>query len=170
MLQRGAAMKNTCWPILFATAFLPLVAGAQEPASGSIEINGNAHPQEVEKLERIWLFPEDYEGKTVTLRAFLFKPENFEYFPEHDGYLFCFEPAIFGRHLNVNPYIGNPTFLSREKLNFLCTKADGQLVRQLFKESSRSLPVMADVTLGVKKRNGFYFGVVTAFTPRRARE
>jgi hypothetical protein len=124
----------------------------------------------VEKLERIWLFPEDYEGKTVTLRAFLFKPENFEYFPEHDGYLFCFEPAIFGRHLNVNPYIGNPTFLSREKLNFLCTKADGQLVRRLFKESTRSLPIMADVTLDVKKRNGLYFGVVSAFRQRGARE
>ena len=163
-------MKNSCWPILFATIVLPLVATAQEPAKETIEINGNAHPLEVAKLERIWLFPEDYEGKTVTLRAFLFKPENFEYFPEHDGYLFCFEPAIFGRHLNVNPYIGNPTFLSREKLNFLCTKADGQLVRRLFKESSRSLPVMADVTLEVKKRNGFYFGVVSAFTPRGARE
>jgi hypothetical protein len=157
-------MNNKYWAILLVTIVLPPAAGAQEPAKDSIEINGNWHPSEVSRLERIWLYPEDYEGKIITLTAFLFKPENFEYFPEHDGYLFCCEPAIFGRHLNVNPYIGNATFLSREKLNFFCTKSDGQLVRQRFKESSRNLPVLADIVLEVKKRNGVYFGVVTSFT------
>lgn len=163
-------MKSKRWLILLATIFLPPAIGAQEPAKDVIEINGNWHPAEVTKLERIWLYPEDYEGRTVALRGFLFRPEDFEYFPEHDGYLFCCEPAVFGRNLNVNAYIGNATFLSREKLNFLCNKSDGQLVRRLFKESSHDRPVSADIVLEVIKRNGIYFGKVTSFTHKSARK
>jgi hypothetical protein len=162
-------MKNKYWPILVVTILSPPAIGAQEPAKDAIEINGNWHPSEVSKLERIWLYPEDYEGKTVTLRSFLFRPADFEYFPEHDGYLFCCEPAVFGRNLNVNASIGNATFLSREKLNFFCTKADGQRVRKLFKESAGDLPVSADFVLEIQKRNGIYFGVVTTFSYKGAR-
>ncbi len=161
-------MRNKYWAILLATILLPQISGAQDAAKDAIEINGNWHPAEVTKLERVWLYPEDYEGKTITLRGFLFKAENFEYFPEHEGYLFCCEPAVFGRNLNVHAMIGNPTFVSREKLNFFCTKADGQLVRKLFKESARDLPVSGDFVLQVQKRNGIYFGVVSSFTHRGA--
>lgn len=162
-------MNNKCWAILFAMTSLLPFAGAQEPAKDMIEINGNWHPAEVAKLERIWLYPEDYEGKTIALKGFLFKAEDFEYFPEHEGYLFCCEPAVFGRNLNVHAYIGNATFVSREKLNFFCTKADGQLVRKLFKESARELPVSADFVLQIQKRNGIYFGVVSSFVHKGAK-
>jgi len=163
-------MRNKFASTLLALILLASAVSAQERAGEIIEINGNWHPSEVSKLEKIWLYPEDYEGKSVRLKGFLFKPEDFEYFPEHDGYLFCCEPAVFGRNLNVHAYIGNATFLSREKLNFFCTKADGQLVRKLFKERASDLPVSADFVLQVQKRNGAYFGVVTNFTYKGARE
>jgi hypothetical protein len=164
--SKSATMKNNYAAILLAMFLLPQFAAAQDTPKDTIEINGNWHPAEVTKLERIWLYPEDYEGKTVILRGFLFKAENFEYFPEHDGYLFCCEPAVFGRNLSVHALIGNATFVSREKLNFLCTKADGQLVRKLFKESARDLPVSGDFVIEIKKRNDIYFGLVTSFTHR----
>ncbi len=53
-------------------------------------------------------------------------------------------------------------------LNFFCTKADGQLVRKLFKESARDLLVSGDFVLQVQKRNGIYFGVVSSFTHKGA--
>ncbi|MFM2095403.1 MAG: hypothetical protein RIS70_2527 [Planctomycetota bacterium] len=128
-----------------------------------IEVNGNGNAKEAAKLWEIWLNPEEYEGRIIRLRGFIYEPENFEYFPDQNGYLFTLEPLIYGRNNSKHAHVGYSTFLSHEKLNFFCTTADGQRIRRLFKNHSGEHAIAADVELEVRKTNGIYFGMVTSF-------
>ena len=128
-----------------------------------IEVNGNGNAKEATTLSTIWLNPEDYEGRTIRLRGFIFEPENFEYFPDHNGYLFTLEPVIYGRNNSKHAHIGYATFVSYEKLNFFCSTGDGQRIRRLFKHHANEHALAADVELEVRKINNIYFGVVTSF-------
>ena len=151
-------------------ALLLRLATAQEPASQTIEIRGDGRPSEAAKLSAIWLYPEDYEGKTIKLYGFLFEAENFEYFPELNGYLFCCEPVVFGRNNAFHAHVGNATFLSREKLNLFCSTADGQRIRRLFKEHQGEVAMPGEVVLEVKKRDNVYLGIVSSFQPKNLTE
>lgn len=128
-----------------------------------IEVNGNGNAKEAEKLWTIWLNPEEYEGRIVRLRGFVFEPENFEYFPDHNGYLFTLEPLTYGRNNSKHAHVGYATFVSQEKLNFICTTGDGQRIRRLFKYHAKEHALAADVEFEVRKTNNIYFGVVTTF-------
>jgi len=55
--------------------------------------------------------------------------------------------------------------MSREKLNFFCSTAEGQRLRRLFKQHTDEWAVAADVVLEVKKRDGMYFGEIVSFSP-----
>ena len=145
----------------------PLV-WAQEPTGPMLEIRGDGRPAQAEKLFKVWLYPEDYVGTTIKLHGFLFEPQNFEYFPEQNGHLFCCEAVIHKRDSDYHTYVGNATFLSQDKLNFFCTTADGQRIRELFKTRPAYLALAADVVLEVQRRDHLYFGVVTSFKPDSA--
>jgi hypothetical protein len=155
-----------------ALSFLLLssILVGQEPSPGTIEIYGN-RLADAEKLIAIWLYPEDYENKTIRLYGYLFEPQNFEYFSDLNGYLFQCEPVIYGRRA-FHPHVGNATFLSREKLNFFCTTAQGQYVRQLFKEHQGDqhhegeFGLPSEVVLKVEKRNNVYLAVLVSFKHR----
>jgi hypothetical protein len=156
--------------VLLLSLLCVSLSRGQEPAGRAIEIKGDGRPAEAEQLVAIWLYPEDYEGKMIKLHGFLFEPENFEYFPDENGYLFSFEPANLGRDKSVHPHVGNATFLSREKLNFFCSTSDGQRIRRLFKHHQANQVIAADVELKVEKRNYVYLGVVTSFKPTKLAE
>ena len=168
-------MKNyfPCGPLLVSclVAFCPAAGQAQAPAGNAVpnevlEIRGDRKPAEAEKLSAIWLYPEDYLGKRVKLQGFIFEAENFEYFPEQNGYLFSCEPVIYGRNNAFHVHVGNATFLSREKLNFFCSTAEGQRIRQLFKTHPDELAVPANVVLEIRQRDGIYFADLISFAPK----
>jgi hypothetical protein len=162
-------MTKTLW-IFLSWALLLLPAAAQELSGRTIEIKGDGRPAEAARLSAIWLYPEDYEGKSIKLHGFLLEAENFEYFPEQNGYLFSCEPVIYGRNNAFHAHVGNATFLSQEKLNFLCSTADGQWIRRLFKQHPDEWAITVDITLKVEKREGKYFGTVTSFKPKNVTE
>lgn len=168
-------MKNLIVGILILTtaafvAALPLAA-QQPPISDknandqSLEIKGNGNAKDAAQLEKIWLYPEDHLGQRIRLRGFLFEPDHFEYFPDHNGYLFSLEPLIYGRNNSMHAHIGNSHFVSHEKLNFFCTTADGQRIRRLFKSHANEVAIAADVELEVRKVNEIFFGHVLSFKP-----
>jgi hypothetical protein len=163
-------MKCTLWTIFVAACVgMSLAARAQAPADRQsekvLDIRGDRRPSEAEKLNAVWLYPEDYIGQTIRLRGFLFEPENLEYIPDQNGYLFSCEPLIYGRNDAYHAHVGNATFLSQEKLNFFCSTADGRRIRQLFKEHQGEIAMPAEVLLEVRQRNGLYFGDLVSFTP-----
>ena len=143
---------------------------ADSVADRTIEIRGDRRPSEAEKLNAIWLYPEDYVGKTIRLKGFLFEPENFEYFPDQNGYLFSCEPVVYGRNNAFHAHVGNATFLSREKLNFFCSTAEGQRIRQLFKQHLGEIALPIEVVLEIRKRNELYFADLISYTSNRARD
>ena len=146
------------------------VAGGQSATAETIEIRGDRKPSESEKLVSIWLFPEDHNGKRLTLKGFIFEPENFEYFPDLNGYLFSCEPVNLGRNNAFHAHVGDATFLSREKLNFFCSTADGQRIRQLFKQHQGEIAIPASVELVIRRRDGCYFADLITFTPHHESE
>lgn len=163
-------MRGACIGVLFLLLPLTSPSLAQESSASVLEIRGDSGPSEAEKLVAVWLYPEDYEGKTIKLRGFMFEPENFEYFPDENGYLFSIEPVNLGRNDAYHSHVGNATFLSREKLNFFCSTSDGQRIRRLFKQHQGKLAIAADVELKVEKRNYLYLGVLTSFKPTTTAE
>lgn len=139
-------------------------------AAETTEIRGDRKPAESEKLVSIWLYPEDHVGKRLALKGFIFEPEDFEYFPDLNGYLFSCEPVNLGRNNAFHAHIGSATFLSREKLNFFCSTADGQRIRQLFKQHQGEVAIPASVIVEIRNRDGCYFADLISFTPRREME
>jgi hypothetical protein len=151
-----------CFLIATCTIVFTAVSTAQEVAP--IEIYGD-RLADAEKLNSIWLYPEDYEGKTIRLYRFCFEPENFEYFPELNGYLFSCEPVAYGRD-SVHPHVGKSELLSREKLNLFCSTAEGKRIRSMFKERQGEVALPAEVVITIEKRNDVYFGNLVSYKPR----
>jgi hypothetical protein len=160
---------KTLLPVLTLVLCAPPIFG-EEPADRTITIRGDGRPAEAAKISSIWLYPEDYEGITLKLYGFIYEPENFEYFPELNGYIFSCEPVVAGRNNAFHAHIGNANFLSREKLNFFCSTADGQRIRRMFKERPGEVALPAEVVIEVKRRDNVYLGVVKSFEPRNATE
>jgi hypothetical protein len=157
---------KVCFLVPIFAAVLSAVAIAQD--SVPLDIHGD-RLADADKLSSIWLYPEDHEGKTIRLYHFCFEPENFEYFPEVNGYLFSCEPVAYGRD-SVHPHVGKSDFLSREKLNFFCPTAEGQRIRRLFKERQGEVALPAEVVIQIEKRNEIYLGVLVSYKPRSAEQ
>jgi hypothetical protein len=147
-------------------ALLTSLSAAQEAAQSTIDVHGD-QLADAEKMVSIWLYPEDYESKTIRLYHFCFEPENFEFFPDINGYLFSCEPAVYGRN-SIHPHIGRSQFLSREKLNLFCSTSEGQRIRQLFKERQGDVAMPAEVVLRIEKRDYIYYGVLVSYKPQAA--
>jgi hypothetical protein len=157
---------KTSFPALLGLIGLSAVAFAQRPEQ-VVTIRGDREPEESEKLVQIWLYPEDHEGLTIKLQGFIFEPEYFEYFPDINGYLFSCEPVNLARNNAFHAHVGNATFLSREKLNFFCSTADGQRIRQLFKERPGEIAMPAEVVIEITRRDYLWLGVLKSYTPRK---
>ena len=156
--------------LCLSVAFVVQPVFGQDREPKTIEIRGDRVPVEAAQLTTIWLFPEDYVGTRIRLHGFLLEAENVEFFPELNGYLFSCEPTIYGRAKAIHPHVGNASFLSQEKLNFFCSRADGQRLRQLFKKNSTESAIMVDMVLEVKQKDGKYFGTVTLLQPQSVKE
>ncbi|MCU0878582.1 MAG: hypothetical protein MUF06_12425 [Pirellulaceae bacterium] len=164
---------KTLFPIVVGVAtLLPVLLGAQEPkpAARVLEVWGDRLPVETGKLEAVWLYPEDYEGYTIKVRGYIYEPQNFEFFPDLNGYLLSFEPVILGRSGTYHAHVGKCDFLSREKLNFFCTTAEGRRIREIFKKNPGESAIPSEVVFEVRKRDGIYFADLISFTPRHTRE
>ena len=161
-------MKTLSTILILLLCAPPLVG--EDSVGRTIVIRGDGRPSEAAKLSSIWLYPEDYDGVTIKLYGFIFEPESFEYFPDLNGYLFACEPVVYGRSNAYHPHIGNATFLSREKLNFFCSTADGQRIRRLFKEHPGEVALPAEVVIEVKRQDNVYLGALKSFQPRNATE
>ena len=162
-------MKTRLTALIFLALLTPLTA-AEDPDAKTIDIRGDKSALESNKISSVWLYPEDYEGKTIRLYGFLFEPENFEYFPDLNGYLFSFEPVLYARNNSYHVHVGNSTFMSREKLNFFCSTADGQRIRRLFKEHQGDVAMPAEVVIEVKQRDYVYLGILKSYKPRNVTE
>jgi hypothetical protein len=159
----GGASMRLFLAICLAVALVS-TANAQVPTSPTIDIRGDNLP-DMDKLSTIWIYPEDYEGKTIRLSKMLFEVENFEFHPQVKGFLFSFEPVILERKA-FHPHIGNCNFLSHVKLNFYCSAAQGEQIRQMFKGRQDAFGMPTEVMLKVEKRDNVFLGVLVSFTPR----
>jgi len=162
---------RTLFAFILLFASYPFFVGAQEPENGALELNGDVAPSQIPqlsaKLNRLWLFPEDYEGKTVHLKSFLFEAENLEPCREVNGYLFSCEPVVFAHNDQERMHIGNARHLSRDKLNFVCSDEQGQAIRNRFKQIKDDPVLSADVTMQIRReKDGAFWAVVTSFSAR----
>jgi hypothetical protein len=167
-------MKSHLWLSATLLSGLSLLASggwAQPPdataAGKTLAIRGDRKLAEAEQLHAIWLYPEDYLGKTLTLEGFIFEPENFEFHASLNGYLFACEPVLYARNNAFHAHVGNPTFLSPEKLNFFCSTTEGRRIRELFKQHQGEVAMPARVVVEIRQRDGVYFADLISYTPRR---
>jgi hypothetical protein len=79
-----------------------------------------------------------------SLHGYLFEAENFEYFPEQNGYLFL-RASRTRSEQRISLACWQCDVLSQEKAQFLQTTSDGQ--RRLFKQHPQELAINADVVL-----------------------
>ena len=145
-----------------SAALFVAAAHGQVPEAPKIDIRGD-RLADAEKMTAIWLYPEDHVNQTMRLSKFLFEAENFELHPDTNGYLFSFEPVIYGRLMD-HPHIGNCNRVSPLKLNFWCSTAQGERIRKLFKNGGGQYAMPAEVNLKIEKRDNGYFAALLSFT------
>lgn len=131
-------MKTLIPIVLGVASLLPglLIAQEAQPAARVLEVWGDRLPVETGKLEMAWLYPEDYEGYTIKVRGYIYEPQNFEFFPDLNGYLLSFEPVILGRSGTYHAHVGKCDFLSRKSSTFSARRQKAGA----FAKSSRKIP------------------------------